>query len=561
MSDVTALSADLLAAGRDALARGAWTEAKDRFRRVLEVEESPEALEGYALACYWLDHVTELFDTRERAFHAYRARGDRRSAARVATAIAVDFGDIRGELAVASGWFQRAASLLADIELCDEHGWLEFWQGVVAAAIEGDVARARKHQPEALRLARELKNFDLEMMAVALDGFAMVREGRVEEGLRRLDEATAAAVSGEMSDLLAIGTACCAAIYACEAVADYDRARQWCDRATDFCRRWGLASLFAICRSYYATVLVWRGDWAEAEAQLMAAARELETSRPGNASEALAKLGDLRRRQGRLAEAEELLNRAETHPMSLLGKAALALDRSDPSSALDLVRRFLRRISDEDQAERVFALEVAVRASIAKGDLESARMDQEQAAAAAQAVGTASLRASASLSAGLVALAEGELQLARERFEDAIDLFEVTGNGFDGARARLELARALQALGRPEAATEQAAAALQRFQRVGAAYHAQLAARAAGALPRSGSAGQPRPLPGLTARESEVLWLLVEGRTNQEIADELVLSVRTVERHISTIYEKLDLHGKAARAAATAFALRHASPT
>jgi ATP/maltotriose-dependent transcriptional regulator MalT len=525
----------------------------------LEVEETPEALEGYALACCWLDDVTPMIEARERAFRFYRERGDRRSSARVATHLGVDFADYRGELAVAGGWFQRARSLLEGLELSDEHGWLELWQGMVAAAIAGDTRAAREHQVEALRLARELQNFDLEMLSVALDGFTMVREGRVEDGLKRLDEAASAAVAGEMSDLYAIGNTCCAAIYACEAVADYERAVQWCNRAMDFCRRWGLASLFAICRSYHATILIWRGEWAAAESELTAAARELETSRPGNAMVALAKLGDLRRRQGRLGEAEQLLNRAETHPMALLGKAALALDRSDPDSAIDLVRRFQRRIGGEDQAERVFALETSIRARCEKGELEDARQDLHQAQQAAAVVGTASLCASASLSAGLIALAAGQTAEAKERFEDAIDLFESTGNQFDGARARLDLARALTALGRAEAGIEQAPIARQRFEALGAAYHAQIAARAAGAAPAAARDG--RRLPGLTSRESEVLWLLVDGKTNQEIAGELVLSVRTVERHVSTIYEKLNLHGKAARAAATAFAMRQALHT
>jgi DNA-binding NarL/FixJ family response regulator len=59
----------------------------------------------------------------------------------------------------------------------------------------------------------------------------------------------------------------------------------------------------------------------------------------------------------------------------------------------------------------------------------------------------------------------------------------------------------------------------------------------------------------LTPREAEVLWLIAAGKTNQEIADDLVLSIRTVERHISTVYEKLNLHGRAARASAAAIAV------
>jgi DNA-binding NarL/FixJ family response regulator len=68
------------------------------------------------------------------------------------------------------------------------------------------------------------------------------------------------------------------------------------------------------------------------------------------------------------------------------------------------------------------------------------------------------------------------------------------------------------------------------------------------------------PVPGmadLTPREMEVLRLIAAGKGNQEIAAILVLSVRTVERHISNIYGKIGASGAVARATATAYALHH----
>jgi LuxR family maltose regulon positive regulatory protein len=552
---------DTLAAARDALRRGSWQEARGLLAAIPDLQESAPALEAYALSCWWLEEIPAMFEARERAFRLYRDLGDNVSAARIASALGMDYADFREELAVANGWFQRAESLLQGINLCPEHGWLHLNRGITALILEGDLDSARLHQERALDVAQRLDIFDLRMLALTLDGLILVRQGKVSEGMRRMDEATAAAISGEMTDLSAVGNACCAVIYACESVADYERAVQWCDRAKEFSRRWGLASLFAICRSYYATVLIWRGEWAEAEQELTACAAELESTRPANALEALAKLGDLRRRQGRHAEAEQLLRRAEAHPMSLLGKAALAVDKGDADSAVDLVRRFLRRITSEDQAEQVFALELAVRARLQRGDLDGAAADADRAAALADTVGTDCLRASGHLSCGLLALARGHLDHAKDHFEDAVDLFLATGNEFDASRGRLDLALALKRMGRADAANEQARLARDAFQRLGAAHHALGAARAmTGSGQRPLGAGDAR-LPGLTPRESEVLWLLAEGKSNQEIAEELVLSVRTVERHISTIYEKIDAHGKAARAAATAFALHHRYPS
>jgi LuxR family maltose regulon positive regulatory protein len=223
-------------------------------------------------------------------------------------------------------------------------------------------------------------------------------------------------------------------------------------------------------------VLIWRGAWDEADAQLRSCAHELEASRPTTSLEALAKLGDLRRRQGRHAEAEELLHRAEGHPLALLGKASLALDRSDPESAIDLVGRFVRR-TQGGLAEQVFAFEVAARSRIIVGDVAGAASDSEQAAMLAQMLATPGMFASAALSTGLVMLARGETAAAKDRFEDAVDLFEGAGDLFDAGRARLDLARALVQLDRADAATEHVGRAHEEFQSLGAAFHVQLAAQ------------------------------------------------------------------------------------
>lgn len=152
---------------------------------------------------------------------------------------------------------------------------------------------------------------DLEMLVQALEGWARVSQGEVAEGMRLLDGATAAAVAGEMTDLDAMTTACCYLISACEQVRDYERAAQWCDRVTQIAERWAYRLMFALCRSHYAGVLIWRGAWPEAEAELTAATEELAATHPAMAAEGIVKLAELRRRQGRLEEATALLGRAE----------------------------------------------------------------------------------------------------------------------------------------------------------------------------------------------------------------------------------------------------------
>ena len=114
----------------------------------------------------------------------------------------------------------------------------------------------------------------------ALQGLALVTSGAVAEGMRGLDEVNAAVVAGELRDLVVIGVACCYLIAACERVRDYDRATQWCTRLKAFCTKWGLRPLFAVCRTQYASICMWRGTWLEAEEELTAATDELSMVRP-----------------------------------------------------------------------------------------------------------------------------------------------------------------------------------------------------------------------------------------------------------------------------------------
>jgi DNA-binding NarL/FixJ family response regulator len=547
---------DFLKQGREALARGDWASARDALLQAVTLQGTPEALEDLGTAFWWLDDQSNVLETRENAFRHYRMRGDNRSAARLATLLSIDYVDYREDFAVASGWMQRAESLLEGIPAREEHAWWQIYAALKALMFDNDLALARARRDEAARLAREVNNLDVEMMAIALEGLLLIRDGRFSDGMLRIDEAMAAALGGEMSDLPAIGNTSCFLIYACEAVADYDRAAQWCERAREFCRRMGMDAFFAICRNYYATVLIWKGAWAEAESELSAALREMEVARPAYAKESLAKLGELRRKQGRLDEAERLFQESDPHRLSLMGRAALALDRCDPETALDFLERQIRRIGEEDVGERAFALALRLRAQLMNGDTDAATDSLAELETAVSLVGTQPLRATANAAQGALAQALGQLDRAKLHYEDAVDLFEASEAEFDAARLRLELAGILRDLGRHAAAMEQAIMAQGVFKRLGASLYGERASRLVADVASSMGKPPSGPLPhDLTPREAEILWLIAEGKTNQEIAEGLVLSIRTVERHISTVYEKLNLHGRAARASAAAIAV------
>jgi DNA-binding CsgD family transcriptional regulator len=174
----------------------------------------------------------------------------------------------------------------------------------------------------------------------------------------------------------------------------------------------------------------------------------------------------------------------------------------------------------------------------------------------AGSVRSVSLRASAAFAEGVLAGASGDAVHAQQALGDAAGLFERAGSPFDSARARLALAESLCATGKAEASLREARVARETFVRIGAAREAARAEAVLGRIDPPSGARAVGSADGLTPRESEILALLAEGQSNQQIADSLVLSVRTVERHISNIYEKLGLDGRNARAAAAAHAHR-----
>ena len=213
---------------------------------------------------------------------------------------------------------------------------------------------------EARELGRELGAVDVEMFAVATEGVVLVAQGAVAEGMRRLDEAAAAALGGEFDDLRAAGWTCCLLIGACERVRDFDRAAQWCAEAEAFSRRLDARFVKGVCRAHYGAVLCWHGDWEGADRELTGALAELTEKRPAWRSVAVVRLGELRRRQGRTAEALELFGAAEADPLARLGRAEAALDAGDALAAREGAERLLRAATAP--TARAGALELLVRA-------------------------------------------------------------------------------------------------------------------------------------------------------------------------------------------------------
>jgi LuxR family maltose regulon positive regulatory protein len=504
MSCVTAMAplSDWIERGRNALSGGGWVEARACFEQALGCSDSAEAWDGLSWACWWLEDGTAAIQAREHAYRLYKDAGERRSAARMAIWLANDHLDFRGEQAVAQGWSRRATRILGDLAPAPEHGWLAALEAQFALEA-GDLAEAMRIGTRVRQLGRDLGITDLEMLGLATEGLALVTGGELKEGMWRLDEAAAAALGGEYEQFVGVGWTCCYLIYACERVRDYDRAAQWCRNDEEFAERMRIQFLNGVCRVHYAAVLTWHGSWKEADEVLSKAIGNLAATRPPFALEGMVRLADLRRRQGRIEEAERLFMEAESHPMAAVGMAELSLDRDDPGGAIPVAERVLRQLPLANKTQRATALELVVRAKSASGDTHGAQVHLEELRSVAQAVPTNPLRAAASFCEGVVAAAAGDHDSAAVAFEDAAALFAASDAPYELGRARTELARTLAELGRKDVARREAAAALMVLERTGASVLRKCAQQVLDGLVDMG-----RPAGPLTPRERQVLGLI-----------------------------------------------------
>jgi DNA-binding CsgD family transcriptional regulator len=520
------------------LLAGQWAEAAAAFERRLLGGDDASSLEGLGLSRWWLDDGDGCLAAREDAYRAYREAGDDRGAARVATSLAWDAVLFGQGAAISRGWFARASELLRPLAPSSEHGWLAIREAELAFNVGRDAAAARGAALHAERLGQQLGDIDLEIAGRAYSGLASVALGEVADGMVLLDSAVTAATAGDVDDLMWMGKICCWLIVACRQTQDLDRAAAWCERVERLARERGLSPLTAECRIQHATVQMFRGVWTDAESQLTDLVARLSTSRRDSRFEAIAELGELRRRQGRSAEADDLLRQAEFQTTAIIGRAWLRLARGQAESAWSLSEGLVSRTPVTSTLARADVLPVAVASAVATGRSEIATRFARELSAAAELAGTVSLRGFAA-----VARAEAGGRNGVADGQDAVRLFSMVGLGYEQGRARLVLADRLKEAGDLPGAEEQLRAAADEFDALGAAADAETARRR---LPRVSG------IDGLTPRQREVLRLVADGKTNAEIAALLFLSEHTVHRHVANI---LGLLGLRSRAGAAAFAV------
>jgi ATP/maltotriose-dependent transcriptional regulator MalT len=531
---------DVLDAARDAARRRDWLTARRGFEAAARTEPlGADDLRTLGDCAWWLGDLDAALPVLQDAFRAHLAEGEVGRAALDALDVGYSMV-IRGDEAQGHGWLGRAAGLLEDHPEAIEHAYLRYVAFEEAFA-SGDTTEALAAADAVHAAGQDAGDPTLVALGVLGRGRVLVARGEVTRGMRLLDEAMVAAVSDDLDPAWA-GNIYCHLMLACHDLADLRRAGEWTEATARWCERMpGAGPFMGICRVHRAQVLTARGDWTHAEREIAHVCEELASFDVEVVAEAHYQRGELRRLRGDLVGAEEALRAAHAlgrDPQPALAALRLTQGRADAAAAS--LRTALE--AARGPLARAKLLPTVVEAALATGDADTARAADEELRATAERYATAGLHASADHVHAEVALADGDVDAASVAARGSLRAWQELGVPHEVARLRLVLAGACEALGDHDAAALEREAAADTLARLGA-----------GSRPAPTAQG---PVPGLTPRETEVLRLVATGRTNQQIAAQLVLSVRTVERHLSTVYDKLGVRGRSARALAVSHAFR-----
>ena len=314
--------------------------------------------------------------------------------------------------------------------------------------------------------------------------------------MRLIDEAMAAATSGEVNDPYVTTETFCVMLSACELAGDFVRTGHWCEVAMDYAQRYGSPFLSAYCRTTYGGVLAATGRWQEAEAALTKAIHAFDAGHQALRVHAVLKLADLRVSQGRLEEADVLLAGHEDQGSAVLPLARLHFARGEAQLARALLENSLQSMTSLPLS-RAPLLRLLVDVLLVLGELEDAKNAALELAEVAQKAGSDILAAQASLAMGQVKRFTGKMD-AVDDFRAALDHLHAFEQSLLAGRTKLELARTL--LESDEAAAIiWARAALACFERIGAARDVDEAAqvlRVLGVAGREGGRQARCPLVG-----------------------------------------------------------------
>jgi len=514
-------------------------------------------LELLATAAFLCGHPEECRQARLRAYQIYVNTGDVRRAARCAATIGFDqigigeiaeaVGCLPASMSSCSAWAAQGSALLEHEGDCAERGFLLVPVAYEQLVMERNYVGAASTAAQAADIGRRFDDLDLRAFALSIQGRSILRSGRVLEGMVVLDESVTVVEAGDVSALFG-GVVLSAAIDASEEAFDPGRFEAWTRALTRWCEaQEGMVAFRCRSLAHRARLSQLQGRWDDAlERARQACESPIADADPPAAAAALYRRGEILRLRGELSAAEAAYGQASQlgfDPQP--GLALLRLAEGDTNSAVASINRAL--VESRDRLERATLLPAAVEILLASGDLPGATQAATDLAEIAADHGGPALEAMAKQASGAVLLANGEALAALSSLRQACRAWRHFGLTHDESRARVLIARCCRMLGDADAAALEVTVARRIFTRLGAAPDLAQSGSPFGKVPEASAHG-------LTGRELEVLGLLATGLTNRMIADELVVTVRTVDTHVSSILTKL---GVSSRSAATSFAYRH----
>ncbi len=528
--------------GRQAYTREEWREAYELLSAADRRDPlGAEDLGLLATSAYMIGRESEYLGLLERAHRAHLDAGEPLAALRCAFWIGVGLAG-RGEMGRAGGWLARAERLLGECGADRvERGYL-LLPAVFEHEANGELEAAAATAAQAAAIARRHGDSDLFALAAHEHGHVLIRLGRGKDCLRLLDEAMLAVTAGELSPIVS-GIVYCGVILACRDAHELRRAQEWTAALSDWCgRQPDLVAFTGRCLTHRAELLQLHGAWDRALEE--AARAEERSSRAENraaGAEAAYRRGEIHRVLGELEVAEAAYREAsrngrEPQP----GLALLRMAQGKLGAAAAAINRALAECAEPGR--RTALLPARAEIAIAAGDFASARAASDELSALAHDAEDGALGAVAAAVRGAVELAEGDAAGALVALRHAENVWQRLEAPYEVARVRELIGLACRALDDDDTAALELEAARAAYARLGARHDL---ARVA-ALVDDGAERH-----GLTERELEVLRLVAAGDTNKAIAARLVLSERTVDRHVSNILAKLRV---SSRAAATASA-------
>ena len=533
--------------GRSAFERRAWTEARAALSAEREANGLvPDDLRLLAVASFLVGDEEGFSDALQAAHQASADAEEPAAAARYAFWLGFHLIN-RGEVARANGWFARASRWVQRVGAeCAEAGYLLL---PVAFGKLGarDFEGAKRTAAEAAAIGERFSDPDLLALALHIQGRALLRLERVEEGLTFLDEAMVSVATGELSPQVT-GLLYCSVIGACREVWALRRAHEWTSALAAWCEgQPDMIPYAGECRVYRAEILQLRGAWEESMEEARRASEVFALGHePRAVGLALYQQAEVHRLRGERTEAEDAYraaSRSGREPQPGLALLRLAQGEGDAGAAS--LRRALAETGDPLRRARLLPAYSEILLEV--GEVEEAREACAELAGIAARFGAGTLDTVVAQTEGAIALAAGDARSALGTLRRAWEAWRQADAPYEAARVRTLLGLACRELGDGEGASLELDAARAEFERIGAAPDVARVDALTRATPR-------RDPHGLTPRELEVLELLATGRTNRAIGERLFISEKTVARHVANIFTKV---GVSSRAAATAFAYEH----